>query len=129
MSTDSTVSEIDFVDEWVLPDRLSTGELADCRGARRDEHVAARALAKALVVHALGEQFDEPWDEIEVRKDDKGRPFLELSGEVRKASHRADWNEVFVSWSHTDETVAAILWATTKTDQRPGDEEDVVRSA
>ena len=109
---DSIASDIGSVEEWNHPDRLSRGELADCRGERREEHVAARVLAKSLVLRSLDDEVADGWDGIECRKTEKGRPFLELTGEVRRAAHRAEWGEIHVSWSHTENTVVAILWAT-----------------
>lgn len=123
MSTVSITSEVAAVDEWIRPERLSKGELADCRGEDRDRRIAARALAKELLVRALDRQVDDPWADIECRSPESGRPFLELSGAVRRAANGADWDRVHVSWSTSETIVGAAVWILDGTEPSPSEKE------
>jgi holo-[acyl-carrier protein] synthase len=79
------------------------GEQAYCAArARSAPHFAARFAAKEAVAKALGRSLS--WQEVEVVRDDAGRPGIRLHG---RAQGLAGSRPVLVSLSHCDEYAVA----------------------
>lgn len=93
--------------------RLFTGrELAEC-DARADpaECLAARFAAKEAALKALGtgKTPDVRWTEIEVVRDDDGRPVLLLSGRARGYADQLGAGQAMVSLSHEKGMAVALV--------------------
>lgn len=91
---------------------LTPDEAAYCR-SRPDPatHVAVRLAAKEAVYKAL--QGTERargigWREIEVRRDDDGRPSVALSGAAAERAAELGVAAVLLSLSHTHEAAIAV---------------------
>jgi len=83
--------------------RLFTeGELTYCLSKRRPEpHLAARFAAKISFFKAMGRLM--PYQDLEVARDDMGRPSIEFSSQ-KIIPLRAS-----LTISHTDETAMAVV--------------------
>ncbi len=90
---------------------LTAAETEYCRGMRRPgPFVAARLAAKRALFRALGvEPGSDAWLEVEVVRDDAGRPSLSAAGSVAKALRAAGVARVHLSLTHTDEQAAAAV--------------------
>jgi holo-[acyl-carrier protein] synthase len=74
-------------------------------------HVAARVAAKEAVFKALQGSEDARgigWTEIEVTRDQHGRPGVRLSGRAESRFRELGASRVLLSLTHTDETAAAM---------------------
>ncbi|HXV87072.1 MAG TPA: holo-ACP synthase [Gemmatimonadales bacterium] len=75
-------------------------------------HVAARLAAKEAAFKALQPEqgrIDVGWREIEVARNDEGRPSLRLIGRAEGRSHALGVQRVMVSLSHSDLQAAAVV--------------------
>lgn len=92
-------------------------ELAYCAGKRRRyEHLAARFAAKEAVLKAFGTGLGPGmrWTDVEVVNDPRGRPTVELAGEVAAWAARHGLVELDLSLSHTPALAIAqviAVWA------------------
>jgi len=103
------------------PDILDTiftaREQAYCAGKRRRyEHLAARFAAKEAVLKAFGTGLGRQmrWTDVEIVNDLRGRPTVELAGEVAAWAARHGLVELDVSLSHTPTLAIAqviAVWA------------------
>jgi holo-[acyl-carrier protein] synthase len=104
-------------DRWgagqhVLEEIFTDGELAYCRSMRRpDEFFAVRFAAKEAYFKALGtgKVGAISWRDVEVVRDEKGRPALAVSGEARRVSDGIGVRRIHVSLTHTDDAAAAVV--------------------
>ena len=89
----------------ILQTLFTTRELAACAPRRRPyEHLAARFAAKEAVLKAFGTGLAErmQWTEIEIVNGMRGRPLVQLHGEVATRAKQLGLSDVEVSLSHTD---------------------------
>lgn len=95
-------------------DRLLTdAERAYCLSmAVPARHVAARIAAKEAAFKALqpeDQRIAIGWREIEVERNDEGRPSLRLSGRAQERAEGLGVRRVMVSLSHSDLQAAAVV--------------------
>jgi holo-[acyl-carrier protein] synthase len=99
-------------DERALERLLTPAERTYCLGmAYPARHVAARVAAKEAVFKALQGSEDARgigWTEIEVTRDEHGRPGVRLSGRAATRFRELGASRVLLSLTHTDETAAAM---------------------
>jgi holo-[acyl-carrier protein] synthase len=75
--------------------------------------LAARFAAKEATAKALGTGIgDVHWIDIEVRSDERGRPFLQLHGAAAQLARELGLGEWQVSLSHTQDHAIAFVVAT-----------------
>lgn len=86
--------------------RVFTPHELECAGdgPRRDEHLAARFAAKEAVLKALGTGWAAGigWTDVEVRREDSGRPGIVLSGHAARVAEGQGLRHWAVSLSHTE---------------------------
>jgi holo-[acyl-carrier protein] synthase len=107
---------LDAVHGLRFRDRIFTpGEQAYCetRGRRRAESYAARFAAKEAVMKALGVGWGAyaSWTDIEVCRDEKGAPRIELAGAARETAARLGIVSIVLSLSHAAGLAAALVVA------------------
>ena len=94
-------------------DKLFTpAEIAYCQSkASPWQSYAARFAAKEAVMKALGTGWDGKvnWLDIEVRSDDKGNPYIKLSGGARKLADEKGICNIQLSLSHEKENALAFV--------------------
>jgi holo-[acyl-carrier protein] synthase len=87
-------------------------EIAYCEGKHHPaQHFAARFAAKEALLKALGTGWRDglSWREIEIRRDDLGRPVIALSGKVEQLAREQRVARVHVSLTHTAAYAAATV--------------------
>jgi holo-[acyl-carrier protein] synthase len=87
-------------------------ELEECdQRADPGECLAARFAAKEATLKAIGtgKMPDTRWTDIEVVRNDDGRPELVLSGRVRALADQLGVGRALVSLSHEREMAAAFV--------------------
>jgi holo-[acyl-carrier protein] synthase len=98
-----------FLDRVFTPE-----EQQDCL-RRKHPHpsLAARFAAKEAVMKALGTGWSAGvrFRDIEVASDEAGVPRLRLHGRAAELADAADFGELRVSLSHTDEQATAVVVA------------------
>ncbi|MDH3455245.1 MAG: holo-ACP synthase [Gemmatimonadota bacterium] len=91
---------------------LTDAECAYCLGkARPATHVAARLAAKEAAYKALARDQDARfvgWREVEVSRDDDGRPRLVLHGRAEAAARRLGVRDTMISLTHESTHGAAV---------------------
>ncbi len=72
-------------------------------GARTHEHLAARFAAKEAVLKALGTGWSQGvgWTDVEVERDEFGRPAIVLHGKAREIAAAGGITSWLLSLSHT----------------------------
>lgn len=105
-----------IVDEGknALLERLFTVEERDYALSRKDPaaHLAVRFAAKEAFIKALGTglRFGLSWQQIEVVRDDLGRPSLQLSGRALEIMAEKGAARTHLSYSHDgDYGVASVI--------------------
>lgn len=94
--------------ERLLARLFTAEELSDCRGAHRWQSLAARFAAKEAVLKALGTGLrGMRWQDIEVIRNDLGRPAVRLAGGAARQAERLGVAEVLISLSHTEHYAVA----------------------
>lgn len=89
---------------------FTPGERADCED--KPFRLAARLAAKEAVAKALGTGIgDIGWRDIEIRKDERGRPVLHLHGTALTLSAELGLKQWDVSLTHTREYASAVAVA------------------
>ncbi len=86
------------------------GEIFYCQSMKRPAvHLAARFAAKEAVSKAFGTGIGREmgWRDIEVLRDDRGRPVIALHETGQRTAQSRGVCEVLVSLSHTDNYAAA----------------------
>lgn len=90
-----------------LKDRLFTADEADAGAAS----LAATFAAKEAVAKALGAPVGLEWLDVEVRHDDAGRPYLEVSRTVAAAAKKRGVDRWHLSLSHDAGVAIAMVIA------------------
>ena len=90
-----------------LKDRLFTADEADNVTAS----LAATFAAKEAVAKALGAPVGLDWLDVEVRHDDVGRPYLEMTGTVAAAAKKRGVDHWHLSLSHDAGVAIAMVVA------------------
>lgn len=116
---------VDLVDVWRvsrlaaqptgLSGVLTEREMSYCRGRPRPaEHMAARFAAKEAVLKAFGTGLAEGirWTDVEIVRDSRGRPAVELHGRAARLAAKQGLRAVEVSLSHTAHLAVAHAVAT-----------------
>ncbi len=88
----------------ILETLFTSRELAACSKKRRPyEHLAARFAAKEAVLKAFGTGLAErmQWTEVEIVNGMRGRPLVQLHGEVATWAQQLGLSGVEVSLSHS----------------------------
>lgn len=91
---------------------FTPGEITYCQSkASPWQSFAARFAAKEAVMKALGTGWDGKvnWLDIEVRSDDKGNPFVTLSGGAKLLAAEKSVNNIQLSLSHEKEQALAFV--------------------
>ena len=91
---------------------FSEGEIIFCESkVNKTENYAARFAAKEAFLKAtgFGLTLGHQLSEIEVVNDDRGKPFFNLTGEVKKKSEEKNWNRIHLSLSHLKNVACAIV--------------------
>jgi holo-[acyl-carrier protein] synthase len=87
-------------------------EIRYCESQRHPaQHYAARFAAKEALLKALGTGWRDglSWHEIEIRRDELGRPVMVLSGKVEQLARERRVARVHVSLTHTAAFAAATV--------------------
>jgi holo-[acyl-carrier protein] synthase len=95
----------------LLRQLFTPDEIGYCEGQRRRfESYAARFAAKEAFLKALGTGGREgiSWQDIEVVRDERGRPELALRGRASELARERGVSGVFVSLSHSHELATAV---------------------
>jgi holo-[acyl-carrier protein] synthase len=98
---------------------FTTREIEYCRGKRRrDEHLAGRFAVKEAVLKSFGTGLGTRmrWTDVEVINAWRGRPRVELHGEVAVWARRRGLHDLDVSLSHTSQLAvghAITVWGPT----------------
>ena len=99
-------------DDRALTRLLTPAEREYCVGmAYPARHVAARVAAKEAVFKALQGSEDARgigWTEIEVTRDEHGRPGVRLTGRAHTRFAELGGSRILLSLTHTDDTAAAM---------------------
>jgi holo-[acyl-carrier protein] synthase len=99
-------------DDRAMTRLLTPAEREYCLGmAYPARHVAARVAAKEAVFKALQGSEDARgigWTEIEVTRDEHGRPGVRLTGRAQARFTELGARRVLLSLTHTDDTAAAM---------------------
>jgi holo-[acyl-carrier protein] synthase len=100
---------------------FSVEERAYCEGCNKPEvHYAMRFAAKEAVLKAIGTGFSGMrFTDVEVFRDERGRPIPRLSGRAAEAAAAAGVADVMLSLSYTHETAVASAVAMTAESPRP----------
>ncbi len=105
-----------FIDEgkFAVLERIFTSAERDYALSRKDpaSHFAVRFAAKEAFVKALGTglRFGLSWQQIEVVRDELGRPSLELSGRALELMAEKGATRSHLSYSHDgDYGVASVI--------------------
>ncbi|HVB04280.1 MAG TPA: holo-ACP synthase [Chitinophagaceae bacterium] len=91
---------------------FSTHEIEYCESKGNPfEHYAARFAAKEAFFKALGTGWmaDTPWNEIEIKNDEAGKPEFCFLGGVQKVMGNIGIQKVLVSLSHLKTIASAVV--------------------
>lgn len=95
-----------FLERW-----FTTAEIVYCAAkAKPPQHFAARLAAKEAVFKALPISWDGPlpWQSIAISHDERGRPIVQLTGDILESATKAGVGAIQVSLSHCDEYATAV---------------------
>ena len=99
--------------ERVLERLFSPQERAYCERYRDGAaaHWAVRFAAKEAVLKALGTGLGEGmrWRDVEVYRDENGRPGVRLAGKVKAVFEEAGFERILISLSHSREVAMASV--------------------
>ncbi len=102
---------IDDSNEKFLSKVFTPAEIEYCeaRSAAKFQHYAARFAAKEAAAKALGLGFAKGvwWTDIEVVKDDNGKPMVKLYGQAKKTAEDLGIKTLNLSLSHCHEYAVA----------------------
>jgi holo-[acyl-carrier protein] synthase len=85
----------------------------------RPERLAARFAAKEAVLKTLESGIGAaPWRSIEIHREASGAPSVRLHGAAQELAVRRGVGELHLSLSHTQQTAAAFVVATSSEDRR-----------
>ena len=92
-------------------DRVFTaGEKEYCgRMKFASRHYAARFAAKEAIAKAFGTGIGSnlSWNDMEILRDDQGKPYVELSGDGAAFAESVGISQIMISLSHSDNHAAA----------------------
>jgi holo-[acyl-carrier protein] synthase len=88
-----------------LRDRVFTEKEA----AKPPASLAARFAAKEALAKALGAPAGMQWHDAEVRTDDTGRPWLEITGTVAEKAAQLGVQSMHLSLSHDAGIASAVV--------------------
>ena len=91
---------------------FTEGERADCRVAKDpSQHFAARFAAKEAAVKACPPLRGQSWHDVEVVREEDGRPRLRLHGAAADAAGRVGVARLHVSLTHAADAAVAVVIA------------------
>jgi holo-[acyl-carrier protein] synthase len=91
---------------------FTEGERADCRQSRAPaQHFAARFAAKEAAVKACPPLRGQRWHDVEVVREEDGRPRLRLHGAAAEAAARVGVVRMHVSLTHAADAAVAMVVA------------------
>ena len=115
METKRIEVSIDRYGERFLERVFTTGEIAYCLRKKKNaaESFAARFAAKEAGAKALGTGISRgvTWKEIEVRREENGRPTLHLSGRAAELAGAMGVRRMQLSLTHSRELAMAVVVA------------------
>jgi holo-[acyl-carrier protein] synthase len=84
-------------------------EYCDGKGAAAAQSYAARFAAKEAFLKALrtGWRGKIGWQDMEIKNDEFGAPYLEINGEAKEILEKLGANKIHLSMSHTTEHATA----------------------
>ncbi len=91
---------------------FTTNEIDYCLSRKHSgESFAARFAAKEAFMKAIGSGWtkDADFKEIEIVKDEHGKPSIHLHGETKVHFDKSHLQEIFVSLSHTTASATAFV--------------------
>ena len=88
-----------------LRDRVFT----ETEAAKPPASLAARFAAKEALAKALGAPAGMQWHDAEVRTDDTGRPWLEITGTVAAQASQLGVQSLHLSLSHDAGIASAVV--------------------
>lgn len=91
---------------------FTESEIAYCEPKKHSaQHYAARFAAKEAYMKAIGKGWSNEADfkEIELAKNEEGKPEIILKGRTLSYFRESDYKEIHVSFSHTENTATAIV--------------------
>jgi len=98
------------IKERFLKRVYSDAELGECRGA--SQSLAGKFAAKEAASKALGCGIGSMrWQDLEILKDDQGKPHIHLHGLAHEVAQLAGWFSWSVSISHTATHAVALVTA------------------
>ena len=83
------------------------------------QHFAARFAVKEAMFKALGTGWDKEikWTEVEVMKDEMGRPRIDLHGKAKEMAEKMNIRDTLVSLSHcSDYAIAQVILVSNRAD-------------
>lgn len=99
---------------------FTLGEIGYCQRRRHQfQHFAARFAAKEAMFKALGTGWNAEikWTDIEVVKDETGKPRIDLHGKAKEMTERMNIRDILVSLSHcSDHAIAQVILVSNGTD-------------
>jgi holo-[acyl-carrier protein] synthase len=115
METKRIEVSIDRFGERFLERVFTTGEIAYCLRKKKNaaESFAARFAAKEAGAKALGTGISRgvTWKELEVRREENGRPTLHLSGRAAELAGAMGVRRMQLSLTHSRELAMAVVVA------------------
>jgi holo-[acyl-carrier protein] synthase len=113
METKRIEVSIDRYGERFLERVFTTGEIAYCLRKKKNaaESFAARFAAKEAGAKALGTGISRgvTWKELEVRREENGRPTLHLSGRAAELAGAMGVRRMQLSLTHSRELAMAVV--------------------
>ncbi|MFP4460414.1 MAG: holo-ACP synthase [Candidatus Zixiibacteriota bacterium] len=97
----------DFFERVFVP-----GEIEYCESMKRSmQHYAARFAAKEALLKAFGTGLrgEISWQDVAVRKDELGAPYIELSGAAEVLAKGMGVRFIHLSMSHDEDAAAAVV--------------------
>ncbi|MEI6093183.1 MAG: holo-ACP synthase [bacterium] len=91
---------------------FTTNEIDYCESKiTKAESYAARFAAKEAFFKAMGSGWSKgfAWTEVEVAKDESGKPYIITHGKVKKFIKQKKISNIQISMSHLKETAIAIV--------------------
>ncbi len=92
---------------------FTLAEIGYCQERRHQfQHFAARFAAKEAMFKALGTGWNGEikWTDIEVVRDEMGKPKIDLHGKAKEMAERINVGDILVSLSHcSDYAIAEVI--------------------
>lgn len=83
----------------------------DSKGESSAQHYAARFCAKEAFLKAAGEGLHLTYElcDIEIVLNEKGKPSVQLNGNLDSLASRRKWKSIHVSLTHLSSTACAVV--------------------